>query len=295
MPARGLSFRAVFIPGLVERAFPAPARQDPLLLDHERQEVNEALGEPGRIPLKRSRFQEERLLFSLALGSAREKLILSYPRLDPSSGRERIPSFFLLRVGEALHGEILDYSRLETLPEYRRVPLSRLAPEDPEMAIDEEEFDLSPGRKGSQKRRTRRSYLLEEPLSHLARAERLARLRWGFRVFTEYDGCLKSARARQHLRDRFALSGTESSPPRNWKPTPPVPSTISSPKSWASEPFLLPRRFAAFSPWIGERSFMTSFPNSTGKSWRKTPVPCETENVEVYRQIMDEVAARAVY
>jgi len=83
MPARGLSFRAVFLPGMVERAFPPPIRQDPLLLDQEREEINRSLQGKGRAPLKKSRFQEELLLFALAAGAARQKLILSYPRLDP--------------------------------------------------------------------------------------------------------------------------------------------------------------------------------------------------------------------
>jgi ATP-dependent helicase/nuclease subunit B len=214
MPARGLSFRVVFIPGLVERVFPAPARQDPLLLDHERRLINDALGGKGRIPLKRFRSQEEKLLFTLAVGSAREKLILSYPRLDPSSGRERIPSFFLLRVAEALHGEAMDYSRLETLPEFRRVALSRLAPDDGEQAIDEGEFDLCQVT-GALKRNDRREVAyLKSLFPVLQRAERLARLRWGFRTFTEYDGCLKSLQALHLLRERFALFGQVLAPTR---------------------------------------------------------------------------------
>jgi ATP-dependent helicase/DNAse subunit B len=133
MPTRGLSFRAVFIPGVVEKAFPAAVRQDPLLLDSERKRINENLGEQGGIPLKGSRLREETLLFSLALNSARERLILSYPRLDPSSGRERVPSFFLLRVAEALHGGKMDYGRLEAIPEYRRIPLSSLGRKTPRL------------------------------------------------------------------------------------------------------------------------------------------------------------------
>ncbi len=207
MPARGLAFRAVFIPGLVERAFPAPPRQDPLLLDHERKEVNQALGEMGGIPLKRSRFQEEKLLFTLALGSAGEKLILSYPRLDPSSSRERIPSFFLLRVGEALSGKSLDYSGLEVLPQFQRVPLSRLAPEDPGEAVNEEEFDLGQVGKALKTGNRGEVAYLKSLFPGFDRAEKLARLRWGFRIFTEYDGCLKSARAHKRLQERFALSG----------------------------------------------------------------------------------------
>ena len=207
MPARGLAFRAVFIPGLAERAFPAPPRQDPLLLDHERKEINQALGETERIPLKRSRFQEEKLLFTLALGSAGEKLILSYPRLDPSSSRERIPSFFLLRVGEALSGKSIDYSGLEVLPQFQRVPLSRLSPEDPGEAVNEEEFDLGQVGKALKNGDRGEVAYLKFLFPGFDRAEKLARLRWGFRVFTEYDGCLKSARAHKHLQERFALSG----------------------------------------------------------------------------------------
>jgi ATP-dependent helicase/nuclease subunit B len=207
MPARGLSFRAVFIPGLVERSFPASLRQDPLLLDPERQAMNQHLKEKGHLPLKRYRFAEEKLLFTLALGAARERLILSYPRLDPSTGRERIPSFFLLRVGEALCGEAMDYSRLEKIPQYARVPLSRLAPEDSAEAIDEGEFDLSQVGKALRARDRREVSYFGKVFPVFERAEKLARRRWGFHTFTEYDGCLNSARARKVLRERFALSG----------------------------------------------------------------------------------------
>jgi ATP-dependent helicase/nuclease subunit B len=214
MPARGLSFRVVFIPGLVERVFPAPARQDPLLLDHERRKMNDVLGKKGNIPLKRLRFHEEKILFSLGVGSAREKLILSYPRLDPSSGRERIPSFFLLKVAEALHGEAMDYTRLEALPEFRRVALSRFGPEHGEQAIDEGEFDLAQIARAL-KRKDRREIAYLKPLFPvLQRAENLARFRWGFRSFTEYDGCLHSTRALHLLQGRFALSKQILSPTR---------------------------------------------------------------------------------
>ncbi len=207
MPARGLSFRAVFIPGLVERSFPAPPRQDPLILDHERQVLNDSLPTPHSLPLKRTRLLEEKTLFSLAVGSARERLVLSYPRLDPSSGRERIPSFFLLNAGESLQGERMDYSRLGKLAVYRRIPLSRYAPEEEMESIDEEEFDLAQVAKALKDGGRPAIAYLGGLFPNFARAERLAKRRWGVRVFTEYDGCLDSPRARQILKERFALSG----------------------------------------------------------------------------------------
>lgn len=176
--------------------------------------MNEALRMPGRIPLKRFRSQEERLLFALTVGSAREKLIFSYPRLNPSSGRERIPSFFLLRVAEALHVEAVNYSQLEILPEFRRVALSRFGPDDAAQAIDEEEFDLSQVASALKRNdRTAVAYL-KSLFPVLQRAETLARLRWGIRMFTQYDGCLNSPRALHLLRKRFALIGQVLSPTR---------------------------------------------------------------------------------
>lgn len=207
MPARGLSFRAVFVPGLVERSFPAPPRQDPLLLDHERQALNDAFGDARRLPLKRERFLEEKTLFSLAAGSARERLFLSYPRLEPSSGRERIPSFFLLNAGESLQGERMDYSRLEKIGFYRKVPLSHYAPEAELEAIDEEEFDLGQVAKALKGGGRPAIAYLGGLFPGFARAEKMAGRRWGFRRFTEYDGCFNSPRARRILQERFALSG----------------------------------------------------------------------------------------
>lgn len=206
MPARGLSFRVVFIPGLVERAFPAAARQDPLLLDQERLKINEARGLKWGLPLKGGRLAEEKILFSLAISAAKERLVLSYPRLDPSSGRERIPSFFLLRVGEALLGEIVNYSKLEKLSFYRQIPLSRFAPEDPDQAVDAQEFDLAQIRQALREKDKKRIAYLSQLFPNLARAEKLARLRWGMRLFTEYDGCLLTEQARQNLQAKHYLA-----------------------------------------------------------------------------------------
>jgi len=291
MPARGSSFRAVFIPGLVERAFPGPMRQDPLLLDHERQEVNGALGEKGKLPLKRFRLPEEQLLFSLAAGSAREKLILSYPRLDSSSGRERLPSFFLLRVGEALQGESVDYSQLETLPAYQRVPLSRLAPEDLTSAIDEEEYDLGQVRKALRKNDKGEISYLKFLFPTFSRAERLARLRWGFRVFTEYDGCLKSDRALKQLREGFTLSGKTLSPTK-------LETYASCPfRYFLSEvlelrPLPSPEEIRQIQPLDRGSVIHAVLHQFYRQVLKKNPGPLRPDNMEVYWQIMLEVSSR---
>jgi ATP-dependent helicase/DNAse subunit B len=75
MSARGLSWLLVIVPGLVEKRFPRVIREDPLLLDDERVRIS------AELPRKLAGYDEERLLFSLAVASAREKLVLSWPRL----------------------------------------------------------------------------------------------------------------------------------------------------------------------------------------------------------------------
>jgi len=109
MGARGLSFDFVAVLGMVEKGFPRVIREDPLLLDAERASLE--------LPLKCRGYDEDRLLFDLVCGCAREQLVLSYPSLDPATARPRTKSFLL--------------------PETEAVPL----PKTP--AVDEREFDLA--------------------------------------------------------------------------------------------------------------------------------------------------------
>jgi hypothetical protein len=126
--ARGLRFRLVFVPGLVERVFPGVVRPDPLLLDEER----EALSPDLRTT--RDAQEADRVLFLDAVHAAEERLVLSYPRFDTASGRERVPSSFLLRAVEAALGRRIGAGELARLavperpPSAARTPRTRPAP-----------------------------------------------------------------------------------------------------------------------------------------------------------------------
>ena len=129
----GLPFRVVAIPGLVEGGYPGVLRPDPFLLDAEREAL--AVPEPKAAPGKKGgpaqlvlfgpeekalattqdRLRKERRLFSRALGQAKERLFLSYPRADPRSGRERMPSLFFASAGSALVGRPLSSIELQEL------------------------------------------------------------------------------------------------------------------------------------------------------------------------------------
>jgi RecB family exonuclease len=80
--------------------------------------------------------REERRAFHRALSQATEHLVLSYPRADPRSGRERLPSAFFMAAASALAGRplgALDLARLVQEDDLDLLPL--------EDALDRSERD----------------------------------------------------------------------------------------------------------------------------------------------------------
>ena len=99
MAARGISFRALFIVGLNEGLFPRTIREDAFLRDRERQLLETALG--YKVATKLGGFDEERLLFTLLVGAATERLYCLHRRND-EGGRPLAPSWYLDELGRAL-------------------------------------------------------------------------------------------------------------------------------------------------------------------------------------------------
>jgi ATP-dependent helicase/nuclease subunit B len=135
---RGRAFRVVFVTGLAERIFPQKSRPDPLLLD----DLRRRLGAP--LEAEDDRVLNERLLLRLAVGAARERLYLSYPRVDVAQARSRVPSFYALDVVRALTGEVPNYERFERNTAVQSSAwLAWPAPADAADSIDECEHDLA--------------------------------------------------------------------------------------------------------------------------------------------------------
>jgi len=202
----GLAFRIVAIPGLVEGGYPGVIRPDPFLLDEER----EALAPPpaprahpapaGQLrlfdeepvagdraapgvrpaPTSQDRLLEARRLFNRAASQATERLILSYPRADARTGRERMPSLFFVAAAAAREGRTLGVAELSPL-----VLEDDLGALSLDAALDPAERDRIRILRGG-----------EEAARAIAagsvffRQSRLAqRARWGDRL-TAYDGFL---------------------------------------------------------------------------------------------------------
>jgi CRISPR/Cas system-associated exonuclease Cas4 (RecB family) len=136
--ARGRSFRVVFIPGLAERMFPQKPREDPLLLDERRIELE------GSLPTQDDRLDAERLLLQIAAGAGSERLYVSYPRIELAESRARVPSFYALDVMRAVTGTVPDHEWLEQRArEAGNAMLAWPAPSNPDDAIDDQEHDLA--------------------------------------------------------------------------------------------------------------------------------------------------------
>lgn len=102
MAARGISFRALFIIGLNEGLFPRTIREDAFLRDRERELLETVLG--YKVATKLGGFDEERLLFTLLVGAAKERLYCLYQRND-ATGRPLAPSWYLDELCRALGQE----------------------------------------------------------------------------------------------------------------------------------------------------------------------------------------------
>lgn len=124
----GGRFRFMALLGLVEGRFPGVFRPDPFLLDPERKALNDEVATvtPRKtvtqlslfenddrspdstrgpsLPTTETRAAQVRRMFARTLGQAEESLVLSYPRADEQTGRERLPSLFLMAALQAFRG-----------------------------------------------------------------------------------------------------------------------------------------------------------------------------------------------
>ncbi|HKA53779.1 MAG TPA: PD-(D/E)XK nuclease family protein [Candidatus Binatia bacterium] len=193
--AGGVRFRAVIVPGLVEGGFPKTVRQDPVLLDSERQYLAEVL--ESDLPQRRRLGEEERLLFALVTQGAAERLVLTFPRLGQAGGHPLVPSAYLLQVVEALSGRVISLAELEEW--CVRVPLAPFSSGPPGRAVDAVEFHLAS---------VEQALLTGDstPLGHLPaiapffpRALHAAHQRWDVPRLTAFDGLIEDEPARAVL------------------------------------------------------------------------------------------------
>jgi hypothetical protein len=197
--ARGMSFDLVLVPGLAERMFPRKIVEDPLLLDSLRRRLDAGL------PLQQHRIAKERLLLRLAIGAASRAIVFSYPSIDLSKGRAKVPSFYLLEVARASQGELPDFETLaRDAASSSGARLGWPAPRDRGLAIDAAEFDLafladSLRREATEGEVQGSGRYLVLVSSALARSLRARFKRGRPHVFTYADGFLETSKASREI------------------------------------------------------------------------------------------------
>ncbi|MFH0947264.1 MAG: PD-(D/E)XK nuclease family protein [Planctomycetota bacterium] len=139
------------------------------------------------------------MLFRLAVAAARERLVLTYPRVEPVSGSELIPSPLLLAAAEVLEGRRISISELDGIGSATRVPvhppLERLDLE----ALDLVEFDLGLIAKAVRSGDAAAIRALAELQPTVLDALTCEMGRWTERRYTCFDGLLSRGLARELL------------------------------------------------------------------------------------------------
>ena len=216
--ARGLSFDAVFVPGLAERMFPRKIVEEPILLDALRQEIG------GGLTTNQDRLESERLALALTVGAAESRICFSYPRLDLDQARPRVPSFYALEAVRATEGRLPDFGELARRAETATTArLGWPAPPDPADAVDSAEYDLAvldrlvvdpEGSAGAAR------YLVTAN-PYLGRALRVRYQRWG-RAWTSADGLISRSEAVRAIMAKHTLGSRSYSPTalQNYAPCP---------------------------------------------------------------------------
>ena len=207
--ARGLSFDAVFVPGLAERMFPRKIVEEPILLDTLREQIS------GGLVTNQSRLENERLALALTVGAAETRICFSYPRLDlQAQPRPRVPSFYALEALRATEGRLPDFTELARRAETATAArLGWPGPPDPADAIDSAEHDLAILDRlaaiGRPDAGAARYLVTANP--HLARAVRARYQRWG-KTWTASDGLVSQSGMARVAMATHALSARSHSP-----------------------------------------------------------------------------------
>jgi ATP-dependent helicase/nuclease subunit B len=174
--ARGMAFEVVFVPGLAEKMFPPRIHEDPLLLDAAREQVSPHLA------VAADRIADERCALQIAVGAARARAVVSYPRFATERGRPRVPSFYGLEVLRAAEGRLPGFGELATrATEQTHARMGWPAPRDTHEAIDAAEYDLVVLDRflhGEKREMEGAAHYLLSSNPHLGRALRFRARRW---------------------------------------------------------------------------------------------------------------------
>ena len=197
----GVSFPHVFLPGFNEGTLPHAQRQDPLLLDGDREAINRELG--TELPLAQNWQNRERFLLEMQLRAATESISIYASRAD-AEGRPQLLSPYVSDLLEIQRDESPLSLPLEKIIEHapnRIVPAHPLESSSPDRALSRSEyhrFALGTALKTSG---SVLSYLMEEELFRAAIELESSRFRSS--RFTKFDGRIENPRVLEQIAANF--------------------------------------------------------------------------------------------
>jgi RecB family exonuclease len=206
---RGLDFDAVFVPASPRRCFRARSARS-------RSCSTRCARDSARIsPPTNSGSTPSAWRSTSRFGAARERAVLSYPRLDVDGSRPRVPSFYALEALRAAEGVLPGFDELSRRAEtFGEARLGWPAPARPADAIDAAEFDLArlKALEGDDEASRGAARYLLSANPHLARALRFRGRRWEVPGWTAADGFVKPIDAGRRALAAHALSARSYSP-----------------------------------------------------------------------------------
>ncbi len=194
----GASFAHVCLPGLNEGTIPRMQRQDPLLLDGDRKDINDTL--KCALPLTSESQIRERFVFEMQLRSARKSITIYASRAD-ADGRPQLYSPYVaeLMAKQRNEAEMTDDADniFATLPN-RKVAAHPLGGATPEQAISESEYNRLMLGLGA----AALAHLYQTPaFSHALEVESA---RFSGKIFGKHDGRLQDTKIRRELTHLFS-------------------------------------------------------------------------------------------
>ena len=205
--ARGMSFEAVFVPGLAEKMFPRKIVEEPHL-------CSTPLGSRSATCATNHEARRRASCPGASRGRAEtSEFCFSYPRLDLDQARPRVPSFYGLEAVRAAEGLLPDFAELARRPRQRRmrglVGRPRLIQPTPLTTPNTISLFSTVLRLKGKKVRRRQTSVTANP--YLARALRTRYQRWG-RSWTASDGLLSRSETVRAIMAKHTLGARSYSP-----------------------------------------------------------------------------------
>jgi RecB family exonuclease/PAS domain-containing protein len=198
----GASFPHIFLPGFNEGTLPHAQRQDPLLLDRDREEINAALG--SELRLAKEWKPREDFLLEMQLRAATESITIYIARAD-ADGRPQLRSPYVAKLLETQSGEETpseEFDKIIVQAPNRYVAAHPLEACDPSRAISASEYHRLALGKSLKTGDAWLSYLHDDEA--MRAALELEAKRFRAEKFTTYDGRMEDAAVLKHLSLRFS-------------------------------------------------------------------------------------------